>query len=111
MAREVRMRSASKRRFFVLAAALSLVSACSDVGPRVYTAEPYDPEGGCLGEYEAIGLVEADSLSASCEPVCLEWSGTLYVSTLCAPYPDLATQLSPEEDADCAAALLADACE
>lgn len=95
----------------LLAAGLVLLSSCSDAGPRVYTAQPYDAEAQCLGEYEAVGLVEADSLSAACGAVCLEMSGTLYVSTVCPPYPDTATALGPEEDEACAAALLAEACE
>jgi len=87
-----------------------LLIACSDAGPRVYTAQPYDAEAQCLGEYEAVGLVEADVLSAACSPACLDILGSLYVSTVCPPYPDTATLLTREEDA-CAAALDAEACE
>lgn len=93
------------------AASLLLLGACSDTGPRVYTAQPYDAEAGCLGEYEAIGIVEADDLPATCAPTCLSVSETLYVTTLCAPYPDLATVTTPSENEDCAAALQAEACE
>ena len=92
------------------AAAFSLLAACSDTGPRVYTAQPYDADAACLGEYEAIGLVEADELPANCEPTCLSVSETVYVTTLCAPYPDLATPLTAAESEDCAAALQSEAC-
>lgn len=90
---------------------LILLNACSDTGPRVYTAQPYDADAQCLGEYESVGLVEADELPASCAPTCLDVSGSLYVSTLCAPYPDTATVVSAEESEDCAAALAAEPCE
>ncbi len=93
------------------AASLLLLGACSDTGPRVYTAQPYDAETGCLGEYEAIGLVEADELPATCAPTCLDVAETVYVTTLCAPYPELATVLTADDSQDCAAALQAEACE
>jgi hypothetical protein len=112
MARAVFMKALSKwSRVAAALATLLANGACSDVGPRVFTAVPYDAEGSCLGEYESIGLVEADSLSASCEPVCLELAGTVYVSTLCAPYPDVTTVLTAAESEECAAALSAEACE
>jgi hypothetical protein len=95
---------------FPLAVCLLLV-ACSDAGPRVYTAQPYDADAQCLGDYEAIGLVEADDLSAACEAVCLGMAEGWFVSTVCAPYPDTATVLAPAESAECAAALVAEPCE
>jgi hypothetical protein len=100
----------AQSRCLLAAAAFLLLAACSDTGPRVYTAQPYDPAVACLGEYESIGLVEADELPASCEPTCLAVSETVYVTTLCAPYPDLATPLTADESEDCAAALQAEAC-
>ena len=99
-----------RRRCSLAVTAALLLAACSDTGPRVYTAQPYDAEAACLGEYEAIGLVEADDLPANCAPTCLAAADTIYVTTLCAPYPDLATPLTAEESEDCAAALLAEAC-
>jgi hypothetical protein len=41
----------------------------------------------------------------------LELAGTVYVSTLCAPYPDVTTVLTAAESEECAAALSAEACE
>ena len=99
-----------QRHYSLAAIACLLLVACSETGPRVYTAQPYDAEATCLGEYEALGLVEADELPANCLPTCLAVSGAVYVSTLCPPYPDLATPLTAEESEDCAAALLAEAC-
>lgn len=88
-----------------------LLVACSDAGPRVYTAQPYDAEAQCLGEYEGIGLVEANDFRAACDAVCLELADGLFVSTLCPPFPDTATPLDPAESEDCAAALVAEPCE
>jgi hypothetical protein len=93
-----------------LAVTLLLV-ACSDAGPRVFTAQPYDAEAQCLGEYEGIGLVEADDLRAACDAVCLQLADGLFVSTLCPPFPDTATPLEPGESEACAAALVAEPCE
>lgn len=95
---------------FCSLALLSLAASCSDTGPRVYTARPYDAEGVCLGEYEALGLVEADELPADCPAVCLDVAGSLYVSTVCPPFPDSATALDATNES-CAIALSAASCE
>lgn len=92
-----------------LAGFVLLAGACSEVGPRVYIAEPYDAEAGCLGEYEAVGLVQADRLASDCRTTCLEIRGTLYVSSVCPPFPDSAAELTPDDPA-CAAALTAAYC-
>lgn len=101
----------SSKAYPLLAAVLALLGSCSDAGPRVYTAQPYDAESQCLGEYEAVGLVEADTLSAACTAVCLDIAGALFVSTVCAPYPASATTIAREESEACATALAATACE
>jgi hypothetical protein len=66
---------------------------------------PVDTVGHCLGAYVPLGLVTAEELPATCDPVCLTRDGTLYVSTVCAPYPDEATLVSPADSTDCADAL------
>ncbi|MGD0677697.1 MAG: hypothetical protein ABSC94_19950 [Polyangiaceae bacterium] len=84
---------------------LIATAACDDEGPRVYTAQAYEPEAGCLDDYVAIGLVTADGLFPSCAPVCLQQSNTLYVSTVCPPYPDTTVSVDPQDSGECAAAL------
>lgn len=89
-----------------LLGALAL-AGCKETGPRVYTACLYHPndQGGCLDAYTPIGLVEAHALGASCDAVCLLEDKSLYVSTVCAPYPSTAELILPEESPDCATAL------
>jgi hypothetical protein len=88
----------------------SLLVACSSPGHSVFTAQPFDPEAACLAEYEPIALVETTVLRANCRPICFEFDGTVYVTTLCGPYPESITHLS-NEDETCAAALSAPPCE
>lgn len=96
----------------ITALALSgALAGCSDTAPHVFTAQPYDADANCLGEYEPIGLVQASELSAACDAACLEFDGTLYVSTLCEPYPDGAELLAPDVGSPCRAALSAAPCE
>jgi hypothetical protein len=71
----------------------------------VYTAMPVDTAGHCLGTYAPLGLVQAEELPATCDPVCLLRDATLYVSTVCGPYPDEATLVSARDSTDCADAL------
>jgi hypothetical protein len=80
-------------------------AACEDFGPRVYTAQLFQAEPGCLDAYAPIGLVQARDLGSECEPVCLRLGDALYVSTVCAPYP---AEASIEADTEeCGAALTA----
>jgi hypothetical protein len=79
-------------------------TSCQDSAPSVYTARAYEPDAKCLDDYTSVGLVDVGSLSAACDPACLEIAGTLYVSTVCPPLPDEATPVSPS-DAPCVDAL------
>jgi hypothetical protein len=90
--------------FWLLACSLL---GCESEGPRVYTAQPYDVEAMCLGDYEPIGLVSAEDLPGTCDPVCLRLDEVLYLSTVCAPYPDTTVLETPEESEECAAGLAA----
>jgi hypothetical protein len=87
--------------------AAALLGACSDFGPRVYTARLYR-RAGCLEPYAALGLVQSGALGALCPPVCLRLDGELYVSSVCPPYP-ARSSVAPAADADCAEALAASA--
>lgn len=114
-ARRARRRAARSRRTLaaVLGAAawLGLLAAgCDESGPRVYTAQRYAADDGCLETYAPIGLVEAEAVSALCAPVCLSLGEDLYVSTLCPPYPAEAS-VDPEDAEGCAAALAAPSCD
>jgi hypothetical protein len=89
--------------------ALVLASACEDELARIYTARPYRVDADCLDTYVPIALVYAEELRPTCDPVCLLQDEQLYVSSVCAPYPDRAEVLTPEDSAECAAALAAQA--
>jgi hypothetical protein len=86
------------------------LAACSEFGPRVYTAHPYRAGQGCLAPSIPIGIVRAEELASSCASVCLFLDETLYVSDVCAPYPARALP-APEGSADCARALALRAAE
>jgi hypothetical protein len=88
----------------LLASAMLLV-ACSESGPRVYTAQRYDT-AGCLEPYSAVGLVQSRELDSSCAPSCVRLDGELYVSSVCAPYP-ARSSLEPATTLECSAALAA----
>ena len=61
---------------------LSLLPGCDESGPRVYTAQAYEPANGCLDDYVPVGLVMSAALFPTCDPVCLELGNVLYVSTV-----------------------------
>lgn len=85
----------------------ALAFACDESQECVYTARlvHLDDSGACLDAYAPIGLVEAEELGSSCDPVCLSKDGALYVSTVCPPYPDTAQLVDPHASVDCEDAL------
>jgi hypothetical protein len=92
------------RRLFCALLLGSVGGGCNESGPRVYTAQLYRSELACLEGYAPLGLVEGESLSSLCEPVCLALGDDRYVSTVCPPYPaEVSVELS--DSAGCAAAL------
>ncbi len=98
------------RRLFCALSLGGLLGGCDESGPRVYTAQRYRPDLGCLDAYAPLGLVEAEAQSSRCDPVCLTLGEALYVSTVCPPYPAEAGVEAPESDS-CGAALTAVASE
>jgi hypothetical protein len=81
------------------------LSACTEFGPRVYTAHPFLPDETCVAASVPIGIVQADELASTCAPVCLFLDETLYVSAVCAPYPARAASVAPEDSPECVSAL------
>jgi hypothetical protein len=88
-------------------ALLLALCACDNNDTRIYTARPYQVDPGCLEEYLPLAVVYAKELDATCAAACFYFDGQLYVSTVCAPYPEAAEVSDPAEDTDCAAALVA----
>jgi hypothetical protein len=91
--------------------ALALGEGCEEYGPRVYTAAPYRVARGCLDAYAPLGLVQARDLGAQCAAVCLREGGTLYVSSVCPPYPAEATLEAADAGNECGVALAAPSCD
>jgi hypothetical protein len=113
--RDTRHREGRRRRLPVVTllgvvVGVGVGSACEEYGPRVYTAAPYRAELGCLDPYAPIGLVQARDLGSQCDAICLREGDTLYVSTVCAPYPAEAT-IEAADAGSCAAAVAALAAE
>jgi hypothetical protein len=110
---------AAVKRFLVVTAPLlacAVAVACND-GPQshVYVASLYQAAGACLDPSTTLAIIGTPNGSLECKPACLVQSSpppasaateTLYLSTMCAPYP---TTVTPTTDADpaCAAALAA----
>lgn len=98
--------SKSTSAYLGVGALMALMAwACEEWGPRVYTAQAYQADASCLEAYAPIGRVEAAELGASCEPACLLLDDTLYVSTVCHPYPPEASVVDPATNSDCGVAL------
>lgn len=77
------------RRFFAGSVVVALI-ACGDPS-HIYEGRAYLESRDCLGTTSSVDVVEGER-PGSCGPVCLahghpDGGRTLYVSTMCAPYP------------------------
>lgn len=98
----------ARHRLGWLAAAATIVVACSDAKVYVYTAQKWNPAASCLEEYVPIETVDGDGADSTCPAACLSVGDDLYVSTLCPPLPANATPV-PATDPVCKEALAAEA--
>lgn len=98
-------RPKQSRRLLLWVVGLGAALGCDESGPRVYTAQAYQADPGCLDAYVPIGLVEARDVSSTCDAVCLRLGEGLYVSSVCAPYPAEVSLEDPADSAECRAAL------
>lgn len=92
-------------RSLLALAACIVCCSCEDTGPRVYTAQLFRADLGCLEAYAPVALVEAEDFGSGCNPACLASGDDLYISTVCAPYPRDFTVEDPVESPLCAQAL------
>jgi hypothetical protein len=93
-----------------LAAARLSLTGCSDAGSHIYTGAPYDPTLACLAPLTGVDVVTGPEPETPCKPVCIvsppeDGGVTVYVSTMCAPYPNYPNIVNPSGNAACAAAL------
>jgi hypothetical protein len=67
--------------------------ACGE-GSHVFQGQLFVMDRGCLGTSSSVDVVEGDPPAHDCAATCLaqpeaDGGRTLYVSTMCAPYPHL----------------------
>ena len=70
---------------------MAAVIACGDPS-HIYEGRAFIDDRDCLGTTSSVDVVEGDKPVKICAPVCLahahsDGGRTLYVSTMCAPYP------------------------
>lgn len=74
-----------------LAGLAAAAIACGDPN-HIYEGRAYVDARDCLGTPSSVDVVEGDRPTQNCAPICLaqghaDGGRTLYVSTMCAPYP------------------------
>lgn len=87
------------------------ISACKNDGTHVYIGRFYLEARDCLGTTSSLDVIEGD-VSGQCEPVCLvqrraEAARSVYVATMCPPYPAAVEFDVSGTDPVCAPALAA----
>jgi len=93
------------RRAIVLASIVVAVFAACDGEQRyVYSAQRFDPVAGCLDVYKPVETVPGEGVSINCRVTCLTVGADTYLSTLCPPVPDIATETDAQTP-ECQAAL------
>jgi hypothetical protein len=93
-----------RRGWLVFFIATGIAAACANESDiYVYTARRYSADGGCLDPYKSIDVVHGDSVSSTCAPICFQYGGETFTSTVCPPLPDLAVGLDAQAP-ECVAA-------
>jgi hypothetical protein len=110
MTRKVQKMSERMGSIALVLACANIESGCDESGPRVFTAQRYRAEAGCLETYAPLALVEAEDVGSLCDPLCLSQNEELFVTTVCPPYPAEAVIEAPDS-AGCATALAAPSCD
>lgn len=87
-----------------LAGIVVAIVACDDNPRYVYTAQRYDSRRGCLEDFRGVETIPGDSVSVRCGQTCFTVGDDLYISPVCPPLPDNATELE-QSDEECQAAL------
>jgi hypothetical protein len=98
------------RRACVAAIALAMGGACDDVKQHIYTAHAYNATNDCFAPSTALDVISGDTTGDNCAPECLvDSNGNVFVSTVCAPYPQgFTTEAQVDASTDpCAPALAA----
>lgn len=85
--------------------------ACKDDGTHVYIGRFYLESRGCLGTTSSLDVIEGD-VPGECAPICLvqrraDAARTIYVATMCPPYPSAVEFDTSGTDPVCAPALAA----
>jgi hypothetical protein len=78
------------RRFFGLSVVIASI-ACGDPS-HIFEGRAYIVTRDCLGTTSSVDVVEGDKPTKICAPTCLaqghpDGGRTLYVATMCPPYP------------------------
>lgn len=86
-------------------------TACKDDGTHVYIGRFYLESRGCLGTTSSLDVIEGD-VTGQCDPVCLiqhraDAARSVYVATMCPPYPAAVEFDTSGTDPVCAPALAA----
>ena len=102
-ARSALLRGHLRKTSIVLVLALAAIAACEGADSYVYTARRYDPAGACLEPYAPVEVVDGPGVAATCPETCLTVGAEVFVTNMCPPLPDIATELQ----ADAAACIAA----
>ena len=78
-------------RWGVVLPAVLVVASCDEPNVHILTAQLYDPAGACVGQSDGVDVVQGPSTGDSCNPSCLTITSgsttSVYVTSVCPPFP------------------------
>ena len=78
-------------RWGVVLPAVLVVASCDEPNVHILTGQLYDPAGACVGQSDGVDVVQGPSTGDSCNPSCLTVTSgsttSVYVTTVCPPFP------------------------
>jgi hypothetical protein len=83
--------------------AVLAVAACDDVNVHILSGQLYVPQDNCIEPSTGIDVVNGGSTGDNCAPLCLTITSgdatSVYVTTMCPPYPQDPGYITEAEDA------------
>jgi hypothetical protein len=78
-------------RWAVVFPAVLAVASCDEPGVHILTGQLYEPLYGCIDTSKSVDVVQGPSTGDSCDPQCLTITAasqtSVYVTTMCPPFP------------------------
>jgi len=80
------------KKWALVAPAVLAMASCDQPDVHILTAQLYDPAEACVGQSSGVDVLAGPAVGDNCSPSCLTATSgdatSVYVTTVCGPFPD-----------------------